>query len=607
MKILHEQPTSDAPGEAIVLDLLRRIDEDWIAIHQVPLPKVRKWDRDRKPDFILVVPFHGVLMLEIKSGPNVEYKNGAFKVGADATDPIQQIEGGFFQLKAWHDLKYDGSALRNLTMTCTLGFTAVSPAVADRPNHLTSPQNHHGYQVAYKDAFESPERLKAAVITALAGAKASWGSSAELFGPQEASQWAEARMPSMPMDVSRTAVSGYFIRKREELTEQQQRLYFEHLRIVPKVFISGGWGTGKTFLAKHIAVRSATDGRDVCLIVKRNLLKQQLEEAFRTQDTKLGSIRVEIVDKVLGDKSNRGQFDELVLDQAEDFLSLRILNSIGTLLRGGWSPKSRVKIFADFEHQGYTEKAEVKEILEWLDKQGFVGVDEPPLRHNLRNGRLIAQNVEKISGAKVYSDYLSEDGVVEQVTVEPGPILSIMSENLRRVPARNWQVSQALVDALRKIKQAGYEPQDVVVLTALPRESIFPGEPGAAQSSPAFVERGYDYKLPLEGEVRNGHDGSSERPYQSSEDFMVPHDFSGLTEEWRPKDLDSPNTKDLASNSVTWCTVEEFAGGESLVVVLTDVGLAHKRARQRRLTRGLSRASERAVLILVNEPKLEVD
>ena len=626
MKILNEQPTTDAPGEKIVLDLLRRIDGDWIAIHQVPLRKKTKWEPERKPDFVLVIPYHGVLILEIKSSPNVQYRDGGFKVGTEAKDPLQQVEDSFFNLKQWHDRQYANTPFRRLTMACTLGFTAASPDTSRGPNILKSPnpQNHHGYQVAYADTFTSEDRLKSMLIKALAGAKAAWGSSADSFGPSEAEQWAQARMPSAPVNTSQSAVTSYFVRSREEFTEQQQLVYYKLLRVVPKVFIAGAWGTGKTFLAKHLAVRSAIEGRHVCIVVKRKELMGQLaldvREEIKNRGLLAGSLDVRTVDSILyglAQNSHNKKYDELVLDQAEDFLDLKTLESLGDALVGGWSAESRIKIFADFENQGYQSPASVKEVLDWLERTGFVGVREDPLSHNLRNGKSIAREVEKIGRKRVYSDYLPEEGQVRSHIVDLGDVFGIMSENLRETPLRTWNVSQALINVLKELKREGYAPGDVVVLTALPRTTSTAGEPSASQSSPAFVATGWDYKMPSEGEVRNGHDGSPERPYVGN-DFRWPHDRTGLTDDWIPVDrIDVQWQGEMDENDqmigpdlrrrVTWCTVEEFAGCESTVIVLTDVHMAKKSVRERRLTRGLSRASQRAVLIVVNVPKPESD
>jgi hypothetical protein len=594
MRILNKQPTS-VPGEVIVLEHLERLDNDWIAIHQVPLRKRRKWDRDRKPDFILVVPCHGVLLLEIKSSTNVLYQNGAFRIGPEAADPLEQLEDSFFNLMAWHKDRFKQEWGRKLPLACTLGLTAATPDISSGPNVLITPQNHHGYQVMYSDSFVSAEQFQSSVISALSRASATWGHSADQFGVNEAREWAEARMPSAPVRSSQEAVTSQFIRTREDFTEQQQRVYYGLLRVAPKVFISGGWGTGKTFLAKHIAIRSANEGRAVCVLVKRKELQRQLQAAFASQNTGSGSVRVETIDAALRDELMRGAFDELVLDQAEDFLiDSTACDQIGMLLRTGWSPESRVKIFADFQHQGYQTGENVKELLRWMTDRGFVGVNEPPLDHNLRNGRKIAENIEKVARVRVYSDYLPEDGHIETIMVDPGPLFG-MTEPLTRVPLRTWQASQALVESLKKIRSLGYEPRDVVVLTALARQSGTPGEPTATQSSPAFVERGEDWKFPLEGEVRNGNDGSPERPYAVT-DFMAPLELEGLPPDWRPRDR---RAVDLDANVVSWCTVEEFAGAESLVVILTDVDLAPGRVRQKRLTRGISRASERVTIILI--------
>jgi hypothetical protein len=601
MRIINPQPP-DSPGEAIVLQWLRELTDEWIVICQARFPKsFRKWDVQRVVDFIFVVPQHGILALEVKASPNVKYVDGSFRVGPDAQDPLKQVDDEFGKMYRWHQERFGRRAEWNIPMTAVLGLTAAIPTGPNTQAFIESPQTHKRYQVFYADSFRTPDKMRAAILGALAEASADWGTNALKFGPKEAADWAEKLMPSSEMHPTQQANVSRFVKARDEFTEQQQKVYFGLLKVAPKVFISGAWGTGKTFLAKHIAYSSARDGRRVCVIVKRKELMRDLQEEFQHELQRRGpfkgSIRVAIIDQLVGPKASTKvvKYDELILDQAEDFLDVEILDQLGSLLVNGWGPESRVKIFADYDNQGYQSLTTSKAVRGRLQADGFVGLDEAPLSHNLRNGRLIAQAVEKVARTSVYSDYLPEDGKVRTKTIEPGIVVPVASELLNHTPLRTWNVSQALVDVLRELKEEGFAPKDVVVLTALPRTSRTVGEPTASQSSPAFVAKGWDYKGFADGEVRNGRDGSPERPYESI-DYQVPHDRTGLTDDWIPRD----RFVYALTDSVTWCTVEEYAGCESPVIVLTDVHLAHELSRVRRITRGISRAGQLAVVINVN-------
>jgi hypothetical protein len=616
MKIINPQPTANAPGEAVVLQWLHELKDDWIVIHQARFPKRRKFDVPRVIDFIFVVPGHGILALEVKSSPHVQYVDGTFRVGRDEVDPLAQVDDEFGVMYRWHQDTFARSTGTNLPMTAVLGLTAAMPGGPNPQQFIENPRTHQRYQVFYADSFASAAAMRNAILAALSQVASAWGTSALDFGPKEATKWVDELMPSVSMNPTQTANVSKFVTARDEFTEQQQKYYYGLLKVIPKVFISGAWGTGKTFLAKHIAFRSARDGRRVCVVVKRKELMRQLQNEFQEELLRkgpvTGSINVAIIDSLVGPRASKRnrRFDELVLDQAEDFLDVQTLEQLESVLVNGWGPESRVKIFADFHHQGYQSPSSVKEVLNWLERAGFAGVQEPPLSHNLRNGKLIAQNVEKITRSKVYTDYLPEDGGVRVITVEPGPILPISTEEHRETPLRTWNVSQALVNVLRDLKEEGFAPGDVVVLTALPRTSRTQGEPVSSQSSPAFVALGWDFKAPSEGDVRNGRDGSAQQPYVPG-DFRMRHDRQGLPDEWIPRDRtdqswegdvdenDQMVSTDL-SGHVTWCTVEEFAGCESTVVVLTDVHMASEHVREKRLTRGISRASQRAIVIVVN-------
>jgi hypothetical protein len=240
-----------------------------------------------------------------------------------------------------------------------------------------------------------------------------------------------------------------------------------------------------------------------------------------------------------------------------------------------------------------------------------------PLTECLRNGRDIAKAVEKVAGKGIYSGYLEESGLYEEVLFREQ--LHPELRDSYQVGA-SWFRAQALLNKLREIRALGYSPEDVVVLTALPRKADNMGRNGGLEdSSPGVAQKGFEIK------VTSSYEGEADVPsgYEAREhyiqtldtraigshitsvggkvyvwgQFKTTLDFTGLSPEWRPR---YRNMEPQASGDVvTWCTVEEFRGCERLVVVLTDADLLpFANWRKQAVQAGISRAIERCYQIV---------
>ena len=627
MKVLNE-PTDAVRGEAAVLGVLKQIDQNWTVVCELNLPRKGRGN-GRRIDFLVVAPGYGLLVLEIKGSPDIRFENGRFHAPPSPNDPLIQL----------HDQK---SLLRErcqnllpnqrLIIAGTLGFPFWIPTGSDGDLLRRNPGNHLPWETLFSDSFLGPTQLKDAILEVFRREGEKMQTSGELFGEAEASALVDSLLPSATGREDVRVKSAHFVRSLDGFTDKQRQTYELYLLKRPKVLVTGPYGTGKTYLAQHIAARMAQDFGRVAIVVRRNELKLQIKSAVASISLKRGSVDVLTIDQVAREmgapaepeelalalieaKDQRGwvPYDALVIDQAEDFInSASWVDAILELVKDGSSGQGRIKIFGDFEYQAKQPSDEVQKRLVEL---GFDVLE--PLTECLRNGRDIAKALEKVAGREISTGYLDETGLYEEVLFrdELHPVLR------EQYPvSATWYRAQALLDKLREIRELGYAPGDVVVLTALPRKADAGYQNGGLKdSSPGVVGLGSEIKVsesyqgepdvPMGYGARehyikelaskgSGGDVTSQggKVYYWGK-FKTPLDYSGLSPEWRPKYLNSEPRP--PSGVVTWCTVEEFRGCERLVVILTDADMLPGANWRKQATQaGISRALERCYLIV---------
>lgn len=619
MKVLNE-PTDAVRGQADVLRVLKQIDQNWTVVCELNLLRKGRGN-GRRPDFLIVAPGCGLLVLEIKGSPNIRFENGRFHAPPSPDNPLIQLYDQKFLLRERCQKLLPN---QRITIAGTLGFPYWKPTGSDGDLLRRNPVNHLPWETLFSDSFLGATQLKEAILEVFRREGEKMQTSGESLGETEASALVSSLLPSATGGEDVRAKSTHFVRSLDEFTDKQRQTYELYLLKRPKVLVTGPYGTGKTYLAQHIAARMARDFGRVAILVRRKELKCQIKAAVASISLKSGSVDVLTIDQVaieMGvplepealalalieakDKRTWVPYDALVVDQAEDFVnSASWVDAILELVKEGPSGQGRVKIFGDFEYQAKQNSDEVQERLVQL---GFDVLE--PLTECLRNGSDIAKALEKVADRKVYSGYLDEAGLYEEVLFreELHPVLREEYSG-----AATWYRAQALLDKLREVRELGYAPGDVVVLTALPRKSV-------RVSSPVVVGLGSEIKVsasyPGEPDVPVGYEaqrryiqelaskGSGARVtavggkvYYWGK-FKTSLDYSGLSPEWRPKDLNSEPRP--PSDVVTWCTVEEFRGCERLVVIVTDVdNVPFAMWKKQATLAGISRALERCYLIV---------
>jgi superfamily I DNA/RNA helicase len=170
--------------------------------------------------------------------------------------------------------------------------------------------------------------------------------------------------------------------------------------------------------------------------------------------------------------SGEGEFDELVVDEAQDILRSQYLDVLDLSVKGGLGA-GRWRLFGDFERQALFESDVTVEKL--LTDRGE-GAPAFSLRINCRNTPRIASMVYLLAGLEpAYARVLRADNGIEP--------------ELKYYSTRENEVA-LLVDTLDEMFRRGYTGSDIVVLSTKATDP-------AAQSLPAGVWR--DRVRPIEG------------------------------------------------------------------------------------------------------------
>lgn len=418
-----------SPGEKLLFGRFRDdpSTHDWIVLHSLSVARhpVRT---EGEIDFVVIVPNHGVLCIEVKAG-NVTREKGIWKYG---TGPFAEVSavGPFRQAsEAMHAIrKYitetESTLSKILFFSCVLftliDFDEVSPEwhpwqYADRSTLCRTPIS----DVCLRILRKAHEHIK----------------------NTPAAKWYDA-VKSRPKEeqVGRLVniLRGDFeclisqrtnVEESEEvfcrLTEEQYSA-LDVLEENDRIIYKGPAGTGKTFLAIEAARRSLLAGQRTLLTCYNTMLGHWLTRQLSSFPTilpaqvtsgtfhrvllQLSGLRPPDIpnpafwSKILPDAVMERVFNGIVkaplwnamiIDEAQDLITEEYLDIMDLLLEGGLAG-GRWAMFGDFERQAiYTrsEMGEGSDILAMIKRRSPVHFSFP-LRINCRNTVQIASGLE---------------------------------------------------------------------------------------------------------------------------------------------------------------------------------------------------------------------
>ena len=361
---------SDAEG-LIFRKLRDETPDDWVAVHSVGLAshRTKPW---AEIDFVVVGPF-GVLCLEVKGG-RITATDGRWETNGTPLkeSPFSQAGGAAAALH--RDLDGPFPALRR----AVVGHGVVFPDV-------TFDERGPGIDctLVYDDGD-----LTVPISKYLERIAEHWkefhGRSGERFRPlsrRERTAIAAFLAPSFDLLPTLRARLARSEAQLIELTKTQARV-LRGLRDQDRAYIRGGAGTGKTLLAVEEAERFASEGLRVLLCCRSPTLADYIAEHVQADLVDVRDYRRLLEDLVrAGDRERAlpdaaeedlltvflpeqaydaavdlgrdGEYDVLILDEAQDLMVDTALDVLDVLLGGGLS-EGRWRIFLDHKQNVFS-------------------------------------------------------------------------------------------------------------------------------------------------------------------------------------------------------------------------------------------------------------
>jgi hypothetical protein len=510
-------PEEAPPGERALFNALASSPETdrWIVLHSLAIAShVRQVKGEA--DFVVIVPDHGVLVVEVKSHPSSErLPDGRWKLGTQAPTsrgPFQQANEAMHSIKNY--LMSRAVNLRSVPVIDAVWFTHVRARTM-----LPQSPEWHSWQLL--DSEDLRTGAVPAILRTLAAGAGHLESRITGFthggaGPDQATA---SRIATILRPKFEAAIVAGDIRRARHaqlvafIDEQYDAL--DNMQYNRAILFTGPAGSGKTWLAMEAARREIELGHTGRLLCFNRLLGQRLKEEMADIDgLQVGTFHQEALrlsgsqaptragqqfwDEELPDLAiealirhgEREAGDFLIVDEIQDLAREPFLDVLDLLVKDGLQG-GRLLLFGDFERQAIYETGDGRNVL----TERISGLATFVLTVNCRNLPRIGTVVEKLThmipGYRRFRR--PDDGADPEF-----------------IPIRRGQdQSAALADAVRALRNDGYGLDEIVVLSPLRQ-----GSTAETTTDPWLrqVLRPADGLAPVAGQLR----------------FSTIHSFKGL-------------------------------------------------------------------------------
>ena len=572
----------------------------WTVLHSFDIADHRR-QLAGEIDFLCVVPGRGVLVVEVKGCHELARHEGDWYYGRNA-EPDHR--GPFRQASdAMHSLRQ-----RLLKQHPELGGVPFwSAACFPFIDFTESSPEWHSWQVIDRRALQAQPiaRLIEGVLLQarkhLAEHHAGWHHPEKGEPtPHQSEALVDLLRPDFEFFESPKSRLQRLNEEVRHYTDEQ----FEALDTIdanPRIVFDGPAGTGKTLLAIEAARRAAARGRRVLLLcfnrplgrwlqdetagMGRGVTARTLHEHLRLlagiAPTREQRCRTEFwqdelpamaLEALLEREGDGGQYDEIVLDEAQDVLRRSYLDALDLSLRGGLEG-GHWRFFGDFTWQRIYDAAALS-VDEFLDPPADArATGAAPISAMRCELRINCRNTPRVAGLACAAGHVS-----------PG------YRRVRRPdddvePELRWygdagEQLELLRSALTELRDDGFSGPRVVVLSPYGNERC-----AAAQ----LTEQPWRDRLaPLVREP--GEDEEEE-------------DVGDWLKACIPSDLDAV---DLRSGAIKYASIYRFKGLESPAVVITDVEAVENPVQRSLIYVGCTRALHRLVILASRDIRTEL-
>lgn len=528
----------------------------WVCFHSLGLSAVRG-KRSGEIDFLLCIPNMGILILEVKGGKISVSPNGVWNYDgySKAESPFQQARASMYSVISEVKSKFgDKSRMAQLLF----GYCILIPDMVNPPI-----PGCEGNEKLVFSANDVPHSFRRYIERVRKYATDVMYYDRSFAYPNERDisklvHWITGNAECGMTSPNITAMINAINNEQHVLTQQQYkclRLAHEY----PRIIVDGCAGTGKTELAKRIALREAQHGKVLFLCYNKSLarnLSRQIESSEVHVETVHGYFRrmVErsIYEKEFKEKSKflandvffgdllpeyaqlavsentKEHFNYIVIDEGQDIITHSVFKTLDTVLRKGIR-SGRWCIFLDSNLQADVYGVLNRKLLKYLTE--IHDTRRQQLYMNCRNTRQIVQWIRTLT-----DPYIDSISVVDGFRVT----LEYFSDDIDQL--------EKLAMVIHSFRDEGIPSSRIAILSPYATDSI--------------MEK---YKM-------------------HSDDYLSKSDTFAILE-------------NAYMRNITVSTVSSFKGLESDVVLLTDIKKIRGKWWQSVIYTGMSRARVRLYLL----------
>lgn len=403
-----------SPGEIEIYERLKSDPDtrDWIVLHSLDVADHRS-KISGEVDFIVIIPERGVLCVEVKAAGSIRREQGIWYYGRD---PEGDARGPFKQVsETMHSLRLRVSKVAPALSKVVFWSCVIFPYVSFTDK---SPE-WHDWQLIDRAKFTG-RSISGNLLAVISNARSHLASKA-------GASWFDEKTSEPSLEKSKILARllrpdfEYFesaesrrLRLDGELKKYTEEQFeaLDTMSFNPRIIFQGPAGTGKTLLAMEAARRSAVSGKRTLFLcynrILGNWLKRETANLPNLVTATLHGHMLSIaginnterseasfwknqlpqiaIEKTIDD-ANANQFDQLIIDEAQDILVPEYLDFLDLSLTGGLSAGNWF-FFGDFEKQAIYEK---HESINAQLSQRFQLVPRYSLRTNCRNTPRIAE------------------------------------------------------------------------------------------------------------------------------------------------------------------------------------------------------------------------